>query len=82
MLSRPCRTKNPVAVCRSTDLRAVGFWPNCSPFGLIQLGILVLIATPIARVGFSIYGFWLERDRLYVAITWFVLLLLLVGFLT
>lgn len=50
--------------------------------GLIQLGILVLIATPIARVGFSIYGFWLERDRLYVAITWFVLLLLLVGFLT
>lgn len=49
--------------------------------GLIQLGIVVLIATPIARVIFSVYAFWLEGDRLYVGITLLVLTLLIVGFL-
>jgi uncharacterized membrane protein len=44
--------------------------------GLIQLGLLVLIATPILRVLFSIVGFWRERDFAYVAITLAVLLLL------
>ncbi|HMD16302.1 MAG TPA: DUF1634 domain-containing protein, partial [Terriglobales bacterium] len=37
--------------------------------GLIQLGLLLLIATPIARVAFSVAGFAIERDRLYVAFT-------------
>ncbi len=41
--------------------------------GLIQLGLLLLIATPVARVLFSVVGFALERDRAYVAITLFVL---------
>jgi uncharacterized membrane protein len=45
--------------------------------GLIQLGLIFLIATPIARVAFSIVGFALERDRMYVAFTVVVLLVLL-----
>jgi uncharacterized membrane protein len=45
--------------------------------GLIQLGLLILIATPIARVAFSIVVFALQRDRLYVAITVAVLAILL-----
>jgi uncharacterized membrane protein len=44
--------------------------------GLIQLGLLVLIATPIARVVFSVIGFTRQRDWLYVAITAIVLALL------
>src|SRR5438067_2140713 len=32
---------------------------------VIQLGILVLIATPVARVAFSLVAFLKERDRLY-----------------
>ena len=47
--------------------------------GLIQLGVLVLIATPIARVAFAIVGFLRQRDWLYVGVTVFVLLLLLYG---
>ena len=35
----------------------------------IQLGLLVLIATPVARVLFSIFAFAAQRDRTYVAIT-------------
>jgi len=49
--------------------------------GLIQLGLLLLIATPIARVAFSIAGFAIERDRLYVAFTLIVLAILLYSFL-
>src|SRR5271163_4141638 len=30
--------------------------------GLIQLGLLILIATPIARVAFSVFAFIYERD--------------------
>jgi uncharacterized membrane protein len=44
--------------------------------GLIQLGLLVLIATPIARVVFSVIGFTRQRDWLYVGITVIVLALL------
>jgi uncharacterized membrane protein len=45
--------------------------------GIIQLGLLVLIATPVARVIFSVYAFEREHDRLYVFITLLVLGLLL-----
>lgn len=44
--------------------------------GIIQLGVLLLIATPIARVAFSVVGFLRQRDWLYVAITLVVLILL------
>jgi uncharacterized membrane protein len=44
--------------------------------GLIQLGLLVLIATPVARVLFSVVAFIYERDWTYVAITVIVLALL------
>ena len=44
--------------------------------GLIQLGLLVLIATPVARVLFSVIAFLYERDWTYVAITVIVLGLL------
>lgn len=44
---------------------------------IIQFGILVLIATPIARVAFSLVGFAFERDRAYVTITAIVLAILL-----
>lgn len=38
----------------------------------IQLGLLILIATPIVRVAFSVFGFLLEGDLLYVGVTLFV----------
>jgi len=40
---------------------------------LIQLGVLLLIATPIARVAFSIIAFVLQRDRTYIFVTLIVL---------
>ncbi len=44
---------------------------------IIQLGLLLLIATPVARVLFSAIAFALERDYLYVFITMIVLGILL-----
>ena len=45
--------------------------------GIIQAGLLLLIATPVARVAFSIFGFAEEKDRMYVTFTLIVLLILL-----
>jgi uncharacterized membrane protein len=62
------------------DLRSVGGIVSdahsLSGRGLIQLGLLFLIATPIARVVFSVVGFLRQRDWMYVGITLTVLILL------
>lgn len=44
---------------------------------IIGWGLLLLIATPVARVVFSIIGFAMERDRLYVIVTVIVLAVLM-----
>jgi len=46
---------------------------------IIQLGILLLIGTPIARVLFSLVAFTLQRDMTYVAVTLVVLVVLVYG---
>lgn len=48
---------------------------------IIMLGLLLLIATPVARVGMCVVGFSFERDRLYVAISAVVLVILLYSLL-
>jgi len=45
--------------------------------GLIQLGLLLLIATPVARVAFSVAAFAMQRDRLYVVVALIVLAVLM-----
>jgi uncharacterized membrane protein len=45
--------------------------------GLIQFGLLILIATPVARVAFSLFAFLHRRDWTYVVVTTIVLALLL-----
>ena len=49
--------------------------------GLIQLGLLLLIATPVARVAFSVVAFAAEGDRLYVVVTLIVLAVLVYSFM-
>jgi uncharacterized membrane protein len=62
------------------DLRTIsGIFHEALSFsgrGLIQLGLLVLIATPVARVAFSFFAFLYERDWTYVLVTLLVLGLL------
>jgi uncharacterized membrane protein len=48
---------------------------------IVQLGLVLLIATPIARVAFTLVAFALQRDRVYVGVTLLVLALLLFGLL-
>ncbi len=49
--------------------------------GIIQFGLLLLIATPVARVAFSLFAFIMEKDWLYVGVTAVVLSLLLISLL-
>ena len=49
--------------------------------GIIQIGLLLLIATPVARVIFSVFAFALQRDRVYVVVTLIVLTVLIFSIL-
>ena len=46
---------------------------------IVQAGLVLLIATPIARVLLTLGAFLLQRDRLYVGLTALVLAILLYG---
>jgi uncharacterized membrane protein len=47
--------------------------------GLIQLAVVLIIATPVARVIFAAYAFFRQRDWLYAVISMTVLSLLIYG---
>jgi uncharacterized membrane protein len=49
--------------------------------GIIQLGLLLLVLTPVVRVAFSVAAFAIQRDRLYVGVTLIVLIVLLYNLL-
>jgi len=46
---------------------------------IIQLGIVLLIATPVTRVALTLVAFIIQRDRVYVALSAVVLAILLYG---
>ena len=44
--------------------------------GIIQFGLLLLIATPVVRVALGVIAFAVQRDRIYVIVTVIVLAVL------
>jgi uncharacterized membrane protein len=52
-----------------------------APSAIIEVGLLLLVATPICRVIFAVIAFAMERDTLYVAVSLTVLAVLLYGML-
>lgn len=51
------------------------------PYAIIMAGLLILISTPVFRVGVSIIVFAKEKDYLYVKITTAVFIILLLSFM-
>ena len=66
---QPENLRNPTHIVREAA--------SLRDLGLIMLGLLLLIATPVARVIFSVAAFALQRDYLYVFFTLLVLSVLL-----
>jgi uncharacterized membrane protein len=68
-----------------SDLRSVGGILRDVPVfrsrGIIQCGLLLLVATPLVRVAFAVVAFALQRDRTYVTVTLIVLSVLLYSLL-
>lgn len=61
------------------------FWNSlCKGEGMaiIQLGILLLILTPLVRIIFALIGYLKEKDYIYVVISLIVLAIMTVSFLT
>jgi uncharacterized membrane protein len=54
---------------------------NLTPKSVIQLGLLLLIATPVARVAVCIFGFARQHNGLYVAVSTIVLSILVLSFM-
>jgi len=54
---------------------------SLKPFAVIDLGLIILITTPVLRVGMSILLFGIEGDKKYVAITSFVFAILILSIL-
>jgi uncharacterized membrane protein len=50
------------------------------PYAIILTGLLILIITPVFRVGVSIIVFMKEKDYLYVKITSLVFIILIISF--
>ncbi|HUZ61037.1 MAG TPA: DUF1634 domain-containing protein [Hanamia sp.] len=48
---------------------------------IIQMGLLLLIATPVSRVVFAVIAFLFEKDYLYVIISLIVLVILIYSIL-
>ncbi|MFT4203985.1 MAG: DUF1634 domain-containing protein [Chitinophagaceae bacterium] len=46
---------------------------------VIKLGIIVLFATPTVRIFFSLLGYVLEKDKLYIVVTLIVLAVITVS---
>lgn len=63
------------------ELRSVGGIvrgvASLHPDAIVQLGLVLLIATPVARVAMSLVAFILQRDRVYIVVTTIVLGLLI-----
>ena len=60
------------------------FWTSLMNFegmGIIQLGILLLILTPLVRIIFALIGYLKEKDYTYVIISSIVLGIMLISFL-
>jgi uncharacterized membrane protein len=65
----------PIFLRRITDIVADA--AALDPRGIMQLGIVLLLATPLARVALSAVAFAFQRDVLYVVVTLAVLSVLL-----
>jgi uncharacterized membrane protein len=80
-VARP-RTTEDVPEALRSPLGILGAFLARSRRGIIQFGVLLLIATPVARVAFSVFAFLRQHDYLYVFVTLIVLVVLLYSFLS
>jgi uncharacterized membrane protein len=63
------------SLCTVTGI--VGGAIHLQPRSIIQLGLVLLIATPVARVIFCVAGFARQRNLLYVVVSSVVLIVLI-----
>jgi len=71
---------SPQAHFPNTLSSVIGGLREGSGQAIVMAGLLILIATPVARVALSVIIFIIERDRWYIALTATVFTILLVSF--
>jgi uncharacterized membrane protein len=66
----------PLDLALRTPAGVIASLRHPDPQSFIQFGLLLLIATPVARVILSLVAFSFQRDRVYVVVTVIVLAVL------
>jgi uncharacterized membrane protein len=68
--------ENPISmVHRALDVKEFGHRRS-----VVMIGVVLLLINPVIRVGFAIFGFAAQKDRLYTAVSGIVLAVLLFSF--
>ena len=70
------RSRHPHGLSVGEALRRL---PDLDPRGLAALGVIILVATPILQLLTSAFLFWRKHDRLYVALTLTVCVIIAIG---
>lgn len=70
---------HPDIVAFSSVANIINGIKNFDGLAIIQFGVLLLIFTPIMRVVFSVFGFLLEKDYMYVLIGLIVLAVIIMS---
>ncbi|BDG61263.1 DUF1634 domain-containing protein [Caldinitratiruptor microaerophilus] len=80
LLMRSGTAPHPSVPVPTSISEVLGGLLRLDPTALIDLGLVVLILTPVLRVAASLVAFAIERDRTYTLITLIVLIVLVAGF--
>lgn len=78
-LSQITQTNSPVNTSTFSFMQVISGLSQLDGISFILMGLIILIATPITRVALSIFGFFFERNWLYVAITTIVFIDLIIA---
>lgn len=72
----PKYLENPVSmVLRAFSVHEIGHRRS-----VVMIGVALLLINPVIRVGFAVFGFAVQRDRLYSVVSLLVLAVLLFSF--
>lgn len=70
----------PIQIGPPMPLERLGeeFWRG-NPYAVMQVGVLLLLLTPLLRLAVAAVSFWMDNERRYALVSLAVLLMILLG---
>jgi len=71
---RPIQVGPPMPLTRLAEQLLAG-----DPYAVMQAGVLLLLLTPVVRIGAAAVSFWLDGERRYTIVSLVVLLMIILS---